>query len=80
MAPAAYAADVAPPRMNAAAMSLYRTLADSGYVIGPIVLGLVTDAFGIEAALATGAALLVGVGALFAWRAPESYAGARSRA
>jgi MFS family permease len=79
VAPAAYAADVAPPRMNAAALSLYRTLADSGYVIGPVVLGLVTDAFGIEAALATGAALLIGVGAVFAWRAPESYAGARSR-
>ena len=28
------------------------TLADSGYVIGPVALGLVTDAFGIEAALA----------------------------
>ena len=73
VAPSAYAADVAPPRMNAAAMSLYRMLADSGYVIGPIVLGLVTDAFGIEAALATGAGLLAGVGVLFAWRAPETY-------
>lgn len=72
-APAAYAADVAPPRMNAAAMSLYRTLADSGYVVGPIVLGLVTDGFGIETALATGAGLLAGVGVLFAWRAPETY-------
>jgi DHA1 family multidrug resistance protein-like MFS transporter len=72
-APAAYAADVAPPRMNAAAMSLFRMLADSGYVIGPIVLGLVTDGFGIEAALATGASLLAGVGLLFAWRAPEIY-------
>jgi hypothetical protein len=41
--------------------------------VGPIVLGLVTDAFGIDAALATGAALLAAVGALFAWGAPESY-------
>jgi DHA1 family multidrug resistance protein-like MFS transporter len=74
-APAAYAADVAPPRMNAAAMSLYRTLADAGYVIGPIVLGLVADGFGVETALATGASLLAGVGLLFAWRAPETYRG-----
>jgi DHA1 family multidrug resistance protein-like MFS transporter len=74
-APAAYAADVAPPRMNAAAMSLYRTLADAGYVIGPIVLGLVADGFGVETALATGASLLAGVGVLFAWRAPETYRG-----
>jgi predicted MFS family arabinose efflux permease len=72
-APTAYAADVAPPRMNAAAMSLYRTLADSGYVVGPIVLGLITDGFGVEAALVTGAGLLAGVGILFAWRAPESH-------
>ena len=72
-APTAYAADVAPPRMNAAAMSLYRTLADSGYVVGPIVLGLITDGFGVEAALVTGAGLLAGVGLLFAWRAPESH-------
>jgi MFS family permease len=78
VAPAAYAVDVAPPRMNAAAMSLYRTLADSGYVIGPIVLGLVTDAFGIEAALAAGAGLLAGVGVLFAWRAPETYGRTRA--
>jgi MFS family permease len=73
VAPAAYAADVAPPRMNAAAMSLYRTLADSGYVVGPIVLGFITDGYGINAALATGASLLAVVGLLFAWRAPESY-------
>ncbi len=72
-APAAYAADVAPPRMNAAAMSLYRTLSDSGYVVGPIVLGLVTDGLGVEMALLTGAVLLAGIGLLFAWRAPESY-------
>jgi MFS family permease len=72
-APAAYAADVAPPRMNAAAMGLYRTLADSGYVIGPIGLGLVADGLGVEAALATGSGLLALVGVLFAWGAPETY-------
>ena len=80
VAPAAYAADVAPPRMNAAAMSLYRMLADSGYVVGPIVLGLVTDRFGIDMALAAGASLLAGVGILFAWRAPESYNAGRATA
>lgn len=73
VAPAAYAADMAPPQMNAAAMSLYRTLSDSGYVIGPIVLGLVSDGLGIEAALAAGAGLLAVVGLLFAWGAPETY-------
>jgi DHA1 family multidrug resistance protein-like MFS transporter len=78
VAPAAYAVDVAPPRMNAAAMGLYRSLSDSGYVVGPLILGLITDVFGIDAALATGAGLLAAVGLLFAWGAPESYE--RSRA
>jgi DHA1 family multidrug resistance protein-like MFS transporter len=76
-APAAYAADVAPPGMNAAAMSLYRTLSDAGYVLGPVALGLVTDGFGVGTALLAGAGLLVSVSALFAWWAPETYARAR---
>jgi MFS family permease len=76
-APAAYAADVAPAGMNAAAMSLYRGLADLGYVVGPIALGLMTDVFSADAALATAAILLVAVGVLFARLAPETFAAGR---
>ena len=76
-APAAYAADVAPPRMNAAAMSAYRMLGDLGYVVGPIALGLATDLLGADATLAGTAALLVLVGGLFAWLAPETHRGGR---
>jgi MFS family permease len=76
-APAAYAADVAPPGMNAAAMSTYRMLSDLGYVVGPIALGVVTDLASADAALATSAALMVGVAALFARGAPETYRSAR---
>ena len=72
-APAAYAADTAPPGMNAAAMSAYRMLADLGYVIGPLALGAITDAFGAGAALTTAAILLVAAAALFALYAPETY-------
>jgi DHA1 family multidrug resistance protein-like MFS transporter len=72
-APAAYAADVAPPGMNAAAMSAYRMLSDIGYVVGPIALGLVTDLFGVETALAVAATLLALVGLAFARFAPETY-------
>ena len=72
-APAAYAADVAPPGMNAAAMTAYRMLSDVGYVLGPIALGLVTDALGASAALGATAVLLVAVALLFARLAPESY-------
>jgi MFS family permease len=72
-APAAYAADVAPAGMNAAAMSAYRMLADLGYVVGPIALGLITDLFGADTALAATAVLLVAVALLFARFAPETH-------
>jgi MFS family permease len=72
-APAAYAADVAPAGMNAAAMSSYRMLSDLGYVVGPVALGAITDLFGPGTALAATAALLVAVALLFARFAPETY-------
>jgi MFS family permease len=72
-APAAYAADVAPPGMNAAAMSAFRMLSDAGYVLGPLVLGAITDLFGANVALATAAALLAVVAGLFGRWAPETY-------
>jgi MFS family permease len=78
-APAAYAADVAPPGMNAAAMSAYRMLSDLGYVVGPIALGIGSDVLGADATLAFTAGLLAAVGLLFARLAPESHAG-RARA
>ena len=76
-APAAYAADVAPSGMNAAAMSTYRMLSDLGYVVGPIALGVLTDLLGADAALATAAALMLLVAGLFARFAPETYRPAR---
>lgn len=72
-APSAYVADVAPPGMNAAAMCAFRMLSDMGYVLGPVVLGLVTDVFSVEAALAVAATLLVLTGLAFARYAPETY-------
>jgi MFS transporter, DHA1 family, multidrug resistance protein len=72
-APAAYAADVAPPGMNAAAMSTFRMLSDAGYVLGPLVLGLITDVFGAGVALATAAVLLTAVAVLFGRYAPETF-------
>ena len=72
-APSAYAADSAPPGMNAAAMSTYRMLGDLGYVIGPIMLGLVVDIYGARTALVLAAVLLMVVGACFGFLAPETY-------
>jgi predicted MFS family arabinose efflux permease len=72
-APAAYAADTAPVGMNAAAVSSYRMLADLGYVVGPIALGLAADLTGADATLGGTAILLVAVALLFARFAPETY-------
>ena len=72
-APSAYAADMAPPGMNAPAMSMYRMLADFGYVAGPLLLGFAADIFATETALYATAALVIIAGAVFAWLAPESY-------
>ena len=76
-APAAYAADTAPAGMNAAAVSSYRMLADLGYVVGPIALGLAADLAGIDAALAGTAILLVTMALLFGRFAPETYRAGR---
>lgn len=76
-APAAYAADVAPAGMNAAAMSAYRLMADLGYVVGPIALGVAADLVGADAALLSTAVLLAAVALLFARFAPETYRAGR---
>ena len=72
-APAAYAADSAPPGMNASAMSLFRMLGDIGYVVGPILLGFIVDIHGTNVALYMAASILFIIGTLFARFAPESY-------
>ena len=72
-APAAYAADLAPPGMNAAAMSSYRMLSDFGYVVGPIVLGFIVDGYGSITALVTAAGLTILVGLAFHLFAPETH-------
>jgi DHA1 family multidrug resistance protein-like MFS transporter len=71
-APAAYAADSAPPGMNAAAMSTFRMTADLGYVIGPLALGFIADHYGPVVALLSGAAGLVLIGAAFGIIAADS--------
>ncbi len=71
-APAAYTADIAPPGLTGPTMGLYRALADSGYVVGPLLLGFIADVGSPWAALVFTAILLAGSGLLFAFRAPES--------
>jgi MFS transporter, DHA1 family, multidrug resistance protein len=72
-APGAYAADSAPPGMNAAVMSTYRMLSDAGYVLGPILLSVVASGAGAPVALALAGSLLAISAVLFACFAPETY-------
>lgn len=76
-APAAYAADSAPPGMNAAAVSTFRMMGDAGYVIGPLLLGFVADAWSPVAALVGASLVLIAVGLTFAVAAPETHRGSR---
>jgi multidrug resistance protein len=78
-APAAYAADMAPAGMNAAAMSSYRMLSEIGYVAGPLLLGLAADMFGTDSALWLVAAFVVVVSLLFGWLAPETHRNSAAR-
>ena len=71
-APAAYAADIAPREMVASALGAYRTMADSGYVIGPLVLGAINQAAGPKPAYYLTAVLLASTGLAFLWWAPET--------
>ncbi len=72
-APSVYAADSAPPGLNASTVAIFRMAGDIGYITGPVVLGVISDQFGAVTALIMAATLLVIAGGLFAAFAPESY-------
>ncbi|MCC7371243.1 MAG: MFS transporter [Chloroflexi bacterium] len=69
--PEAYVADSARPGTNASTMSTFRMLSETGYVIGPFILGVIADGWGTNTALLTTAAFAMSVAALFALFAPE---------
>lgn len=74
-APAAYAGDSAPGGMNAAALSTYRMTGDAGYVLGPLVVGLIVDLYSPTFALLITAVMIILAGISFAIWAPESHKG-----
>lgn len=69
--PAAYVADLAPPALRGRVFGAYRSLADSGYIVGPILLGWLAGVGGYGLPLALTAALFLLSGALFGLAAPE---------
>lgn len=78
-APAAYAADNAPPGLNAATMSTFRMVGDIGYVIGPMLLGFIADQTTPGAALIVGSAMMAAAAIVFAFGAPETWRGGGRR-
>lgn len=71
-APAAYAADVAPPGATASALGTYRMVSDFGYVAGPLLLGALADLVSAVAALVFTSVLTIAAGVAFGLRAPET--------
>jgi MFS family permease len=71
-APAAYAADIAPPGMRGINMGLYRTFGDAGFVIGPVLLGGLADVAGFGWALTFDAMIVVVFALLFGVFARET--------
>lgn len=69
--PAAYVADIAPAALRGRVFGLYRSVSDSGYIVGPLLLGWLADVSGYAAPLLLTAALFLISGALFALFAPE---------
>lgn len=71
--PAAYVADIAPPELRGRVFGAYRSLADSGYIVGPILLGWLAGVGGYGLPLLLTAALFLLSGALFGFVAPEPH-------
>ena len=69
---AAYVADIAPPGEYERTMAIYRTVADAGWVIGPIMLGWLNDVRGINSPFFLTAALFLVTTVCFAALAKES--------
>lgn len=75
--PGAYIADLAPADLRGRVFGIYRTLADAGYVVGPLLLGWLLAVSGFTAPLLLTAAMFIVAGLSFALFAPETHRGER---
>ena len=64
--------DAAPPSWRASAVGVYRFWRDSGYVVGALGAGIVSDLAGVPAAILAVAVLTFASGGLVAIRMPET--------
>jgi MFS family permease len=65
--PAALVGDLTPPPLQGVAIGWFRTVTDTGQIVGPLVLGGVADLVGLPHAFRSGALLLV-LAAVGCWR------------
>jgi MFS family permease len=64
--------DVAHPRWRGSAVGIYRLWRDSGYVVGALLAGLLSDLWGMPAAIGAVGAITLLSGIQVAWRMPET--------
>ncbi|HUF75912.1 MAG TPA: MFS transporter [Longimicrobiales bacterium] len=64
--------DVADPRWRGSAVGVYRFWRDSGYAVGAVVAGVLSDTIGMAGAIGSVAALTAASGLLVAVRMPET--------
>jgi multidrug resistance protein len=70
--PAAYVTDIVPRSMYGQAMGLFRTFGDVGFVVAPVLLGWLVDAWGYDVALWFNALLMVASALAFGLWAQET--------
>jgi len=78
-APAAYLADLDLPGGRGLTMGVYRTISDLGMVMGPILLGAVSDRFSFSSALWLNGVLFVVAGVSFGLLAAETAGPSREK-
>lgn len=71
-APSAYVADLANGKNIGARLGVYRSFGDIGFILGPICMGVVSDAYGYNSALLVNAVLIVVMGVVFGLVARET--------
>ena len=79
-APPAYAAEVAPAGQRGAAMGLFRSISDIGFVLGPLVVGVLVDSLGFGWALTVNGGVLVVTALIFSQFAAAGVAGQKKDA
>jgi len=64
-APAAFVADITPPHLRGVLVGMYRSAGDVGIIVGPVLLGWLSDQTSISMGLGLAAVLSIAAGGMF---------------